>query len=115
MAIRSTMHRPRAGHLWRRHCQQHAEYRALPRTRAARGNVSTHAARELASNRQSQARAMRDAFAASAVVKVEQFLGAFGCEATALVTDIEPPAPVAHCSSEAHAAPAVLVRVVEQV
>ena len=48
-----------------------------------REHVAAHAARELPRDREPQARAMRDAFTAAAIVQIEQFLRGGGLEAAA--------------------------------
>ena len=91
------------------------EHRALSGAGTVRGDVATHAARELPRDREPETRAMRDALAAAAIVQIEQLLGGLGREATPLIADVETPAPVAHAGREPHAAAAVLLCVVEQV
>src|SRR6187399_1627174 len=103
MASRSAMWGLRAGELRRCQGQGYGEDCTLPRSRAARGDVSTHAARQLARNRQSQARAVCHAIAAAAVVEVEQLVGDLRSEAATPVTDVQPPASIAHDACQPHA------------
>src|SRR5688500_15248230 len=114
MAIRSAMNRIVRGRWlrrWRRQHQRHGEDRSLSGTRAVRGDVPAHAARELPRYRESEARSMGDAFTAAAVVQIEQLVGSRRGKSAALIADVESPAAIPHGGREPHAAAAILVGV----
>src|SRR5688572_13898179 len=82
--------------------ESHRENGAAARPAARRGDVPTHATRELPRDGQTQAGAVGDALTvgvvwpATAVMQIEQTLGHMRFEAPTFIADVEPPAAVAH-------------------